>query len=97
MEMTELKPSGPTSRESKLKFKIVILGGPKVGKSSILYKIVHKVFDLTVVTNVGVEFGCLEIAHKDKRYKVQLWDTEGQESISSIYEGFYKNAIGRDW
>lgn len=93
MELTPVNPDG-TAQESNMVFKVIMVGGPKVGKSNLMYKLVYNSFDLSSVLNVGVEFGCLVVPYKNKYYKMQLWDTEGFTKISATYEGFHKNAIG---
>lgn len=43
---------------------------------------------------IGVEFGSKTIDVNDKRIKLQIWDTAGQESFRSITRSFYRNASG---
>jgi GTPase SAR1 family protein len=93
MELTSVNPEGQ-AQESSLLFKIIMVGGPKVGKSNLMYKLVYNAFDLGSIINVGVEFGCVVVPHKQKHYKIQLWDSEEATKLSSIYDGFHKNAIG---
>lgn len=76
-------------------FKILMVGGPKVGKSNLMYKLTYGTFDLGSIFNIGVEFGTLAVPMNEKNYKVQLWDTEGHKSLTKVLEGFYKNSIGK--
>jgi GTPase SAR1 family protein len=41
---------------------------------------------------VGVEFGTLIIKLVDQVFKLQIWDTAGQESFKSITKIFYRGA-----
>lgn len=41
---------------------------------------------------VGVEFGSLLIRLEQQVFKLQIWDTAGQESFKSITKIFYKGA-----
>ena len=41
---------------------------------------------------VGVEFGTLIVRLEDQIFKVQIWDTAGQESFKSITKIFYRGA-----
>ncbi len=41
---------------------------------------------------VGVEFGTLIIRLEDQVFKLQIWDTAGQESFKSITKIFYRGA-----
>lgn len=90
-------PIRPESFQSSKQavFKILMVGGPKVGKSNLMYKLSYGTFDLGSIMNIGVEFGCLAVALNSNQYKVQLWDTEGAKSMTKVLEGFYKNSIGK--
>ena len=41
---------------------------------------------------VGVEFGTLMIRLVEQNFKLQIWDTAGQESFKSITKIFYRGA-----
>ena len=41
---------------------------------------------------VGVEFGTMVIRLEDHVFKLQIWDTAGQESFKSITKIFYRGA-----
>ena len=41
---------------------------------------------------VGVEFGALMLRLEQQVFKLQIWDTAGQESFISITKIFYKGA-----
>ena len=41
---------------------------------------------------VGVEFGSLLIKMQEVAFKLQIWDTAGQESFKSITKIFYRGA-----
>ena len=41
---------------------------------------------------VGVEFGTLMIRLNEGNFKLQIWDTAGQESFKSITKIFYRGA-----
>ena len=41
---------------------------------------------------VGVEFGTLMIRLHEQNFKLQIWDTAGQESFKSITKIFYRGA-----
>lgn len=64
-----------------------------IGKSCILRRLVDNEYrgddhDVTV----GVEFGSYLIKVEDQVYKLQIWDTAGQESFRSITKIFYRGA-----
>jgi len=41
-----------------------------------------------------VEFGAKIYKVMDKKVKLQIWDTAGQESFKSITRAYYKGSIG---
>jgi Ras-related protein Rab-2A len=41
-----------------------------------------------------VEFGAKIFEVKNKKVKIQIWDTAGQESFKSITRAYYKGSIG---
>jgi small GTP-binding protein len=94
MELMPIRPESSPSNKLDT-FKVLMVGGPKVGKSNLMYKLTYGTFDLGSICNIGVEFGCLSVSSSNKSRKVQLWDTEGHHSLTKVMEGFYKNSIGR--
>jgi small GTP-binding protein len=71
----------------------IIIGNSGVGKTSILQQLVNtnNVFSTTEGSTIGVDFYKLVTKIKNKTYKIQLWDTGGQERFQSIVNSFYKN------
>jgi GTPase SAR1 family protein len=95
--MIELQP---VRRENSadindLKLKIIMIGGPRVGKSCILNKMVYNKFYLGLGPTIGVECGSIRIAHENRFFRIQVWDVEGHGGTNPIPEEFYKNAIGK--
>ena len=74
-------------------FKYIIIGDSSVGKSNILLKYIHDKFNDDYVTTIGVEFGAKNLNIKDKVYRIQIWDTAGQEMFRSITRAYYKNSV----
>ena len=52
----------------------------------------HNEFTEDHEVTVGVEFGSLLIKMKGIAFKLQIWDTAGQESFQSITKIFYRGA-----
>ena len=66
-------------------FKYIIVGDQSslkcyvgVGKSCILMQFIDKIFKVDSDPTIGVEFGSKTIKLKDKKIKLQIWDTAGQ-------------------
>ena len=74
-------------------FKYIKIGDPSVGKSNILMKFAHNKFSEDYQTTIGVEFGAKNIQINNKIYRIQIWDTAGQENFRSITRAYFKNSV----
>ena len=74
-------------------FKYIIIGDSSVGKSNILLKYAHNQFKPEYQLTIGVEFGAKNIDINGKTYRIQIWDTAGQENFRSITRAYYKNSV----
>ena len=73
--------------------KYIIIGDPSVGKSNLLMKFAHNKFTEEYQATIGVEFGAKNIEINNKIYRIQIWDTAGQENFRSITRAYYKNSV----
>lgn len=73
-------------------FKILLVGDACVGKSKLLVKFVDHVFDHTYMSTVGVDFKIRSIQLDNKRVKLQVWDSAGQERFRTITSSYYRGA-----
>jgi Ras-related protein Rab-2A len=72
--------------------KYVIVGDASVGKSNLLLRYSHGQFREEYQLTIGVEFGSNNVIIDDKVYRIQIWDTAGQENFRSITRAYYKNS-----
>ena len=73
--------------------KYIIIGDSGVGKSNILLRYQSNSFKEEFKTTVGVEFVSKTIDLNQSIYRIQIWDTAGQESFRSITRSYYKNSV----
>lgn len=73
-------------------FKYIIVGDSAVGKSSILMQFTDKRFNQSHDMTIGVEFGSKIIDVDGRLFKIQIWDTAGQEAFKSITRAYYREA-----
>jgi len=73
--------------------KYIIIGDSGVGKSNILLRYQSDSFNEEFRTTVGVEFVSKTIDINQIIYRIQIWDTAGQESFRSITRSYYKNSV----
>ena len=74
-------------------FKYIIIGDPSVGKSNLLMKFANNKFTDEYQATIGVEFGAKNIDINQKIYRIQIWDTAGQENFRSITRAYYNNSV----
>ena len=73
--------------------KYIIIGNSGVGKSNILLRYTNDTFNDDFKTTIGVEFGSKIVEVNKTKYRVQIWDTAGQETFRSITRAYYKNSV----
>ena len=73
--------------------KYIIIGDSAVGKSNILTRYVYEKFNEEFQSTLGVEFAAKNAIIENKIYRIQIWDTAGQESFRSITRAYYKNSV----
>ena len=71
--------------------KFIIIGDAAVGKSNLLVRYTSGQFKEEYQLTIGVEFGSNNISIDDKIFRIQIWDTAGQENFRSITRSYYKN------
>lgn len=93
MELSTLNGKKP-AQDHGLLFKVILMGGTKVGKSNILSRLAYNKFSLGTQTTVGIEYAPITLVHNNRIYKLQVWDTEGSPT-SDLQQTFVNNSIGR--
>jgi len=75
-------------------FKMLLVGDPSVGKSSLLLRFIDDVYTGDYATTIGVDFKTRTTTIDDTRVKLQIWDTAGHERFRAITSGYYRGAHG---
>ncbi len=73
--------------------KYIIIGDAAVGKSNLLLRFAQNDFKTEYQLTIGVEFGAKNIEINNKKLRLQIWDTAGQENYRSITRAYYKNSV----
>ena len=74
--------------------KFIIIGDASVGKSNILSSFLSKYYNAEHETTIGVDFGTKIVKRNELVYKLQIWDTAGQETFRSIVRAYYRGTVG---
>ena len=80
------------------KYKVVLLGDGKVGKTSLVRKFVKNVFDDKYMATLGTNIYLKELNIKQGDHKIKvtlsLWDVLGQKSYQHVIKGALKGTAG---
>ena len=83
MDISKMKPD--------YTIKYIIVGNAYVGKSNIIYRFVENKFSENYKATINLDFSYKNMKINDKIFRIQLWDTAGQEESQSISRGYYKS------
>jgi len=70
--------------------KLLLLGDSAVGKSSLMFRFVEKKHLGEMMATIGIDFKWTTVLYKDVSYRVQIWDTAGQEKFRTIGRSYYR-------
>ena len=79
--------------KNKYEAKVVILGEPSVGKTSILSRYISKSFNENIQATIVGSFAEAKVQIDDKDVILQIWDTAGQELYRSLSDNFIKGSV----
>ncbi|NMC08117.1 MAG: GTP-binding protein [Candidatus Lokiarchaeota archaeon] len=76
------------------KCKLVIVGDPNVGKTSLVIQFTEKAFRKTYLPTIGVNITEKTISHEGEQFTMVLWDIAGQSKFQKMRKHFYSGASG---
>ena len=83
------------SPENNLTFKIITLGNPGVGKTSIIQRYLRNIFDDNSMSTVGIQFSYKEVKlDNNESINLKLIDTGGQERYRAMSKSYFRNTDG---
>ncbi len=81
-----------------IKKKVLVLGEGGVGKTTLLYRYINKVFLDSTKMTIGSDFFVKKIKHSDENFEnrltLLLWDFAGQERFRFILKDYTRGAEG---
>ena len=92
VKIEELSPSDYDKEDYKVK--IIIVGDSGVGKTNLITRFASDKFDQNSKATIGVEFIYKTLKINKDVFKIEIWDTAGEERYKSITSAYYKGAKG---
>jgi Ras-related protein Rab-1A len=72
--------------------KILVIGNAGAGKSCLISRYVDKEYTDNYLNTIGVDFKTKILLINDKKIKINIWDTAGQEKFRSLVTSYYRNS-----
>ena len=75
-------------------FKIITLGESGIGKTSLIKRFAHDIFEENHLASIGLDFLIKVIDIENKIIKIQLWDICGSERFKTVSPSYYRRTNG---
>jgi len=76
--------------ETKYSYKIVVIGDPAVGKTSLIYKYTKGHFKEDYIQTIGAQLSKYDTKINENICQMVLWDIAGQDTFHFLRPAFYK-------
>nr|MDO8084868.1 Rab family GTPase [Candidatus Sigynarchaeum springense] len=83
---------GVGNQANKIRYKLIVVGDPEVGKTSLVLSFTERAFRRTYIPTIGVNISEKAIMVRDKRVEFVLWDIAGQSKFLKMRTHFYEGA-----
>ncbi|MFW9986937.1 MAG: Rab family GTPase [Candidatus Odinarchaeota archaeon] len=82
------------AKQPYYEFKVLLVGDPAVGKTSLILKYVENRFEREYKASIGVDFAYKIIEVGEKVSRLIIWDIASQERFAPYRSSFYKQTDG---
>jgi len=72
--------------------KSIVIGDMSVGKTSLVNRYCHNVFEKDYKPTIGVEYELRKYKILEQEFHLQMWDTSGEERFRCITGAYYRGA-----
>jgi len=79
---------------SEITLKLLIVGGSGVGKTNFLNMFLNNKFNQNYFSSTGIDLQNKIMNIKNKKVRIQIWDTAGQEKYKSITKNLFLKVMG---
>ena len=86
--------SSETTDDFDIRLKFVILGESMVGKTSFINRYINDKFGERYLCTIGIDFQEKIINKNNKKIKLQIWDTAGEERYRNITKNYFQACNG---
>lgn len=95
-ELTEEPKVHVRGEDGEIVYKVVVLGDPSIGKTSLIRKFVQEQFEVDYIPTVGVNISkqpiYIESGGKKLKINLMLWDMAGQPQFYLLHKVYYNGA-----
>ena len=77
-----------------LTLKILIVGDSGVGKTNFILRFLNNEFNQNYMSTAGIDLKSGSIVIKNKKIRIQIWDTAGQEKYKAITKNLFLKVMG---
>ena len=81
-------------KQPEYMIKLLVLGDLSVGKSSFIYRFIEDKFNTDSIPTTGLDLKTADLLINNKKVRVHLWDTVGQEKYKSITQNLILRVQG---
>ena len=78
----------------ELLHKILVIGEGNTGKTCLIRRYVHNIFQATNKATIGVDFALKVLNQNNRSITLQIWDIAGQERYGQMTRVYYQAAVG---
>jgi len=80
------------SEDELYNFKVVLIGNPGVGKTSLINKFVTNQFKEKYIETIGVNIMVKDLSVLGKKVQLSIWDVAGQEKWGRVRSMYYRGS-----
>lgn len=92
--MSAAAPKSAAMENYDYRVKLIIIGDANSGKSCLLEQFKEGRFYAGSTHTIGVEFASKLVTIADKKIKLQIWDTAGQDRYRTVSRSYYRGSLG---